>query len=636
MKRYIKSLTLILLIFLMRTGAGYTQNSRVTDSLLQVIATTTSDSLKARLSMELSGHFASTDYKLAYQYAQEALERAKKTDSTPLIADATSNAAWVCIRLGVMDLAVRYFTDHLEIIEKSGTKLEMAQAMFNLGMVRTSLKEYEIGEELQVKALEFLNSNQDELKDTTVIIGMRIMLHNNLGFLYRETGALEKSAENIQKGIIMARAFDDNDQPLAMLLNNHGETQIQLGDYDGAELSIREALAITRKNGDIPRQSNLLLTLGKVYQGKSQNQSALSNFSESYRLAVQVNGFTLIQSAAEQLYKLYEKTGPADSTLKYLTVFRQYEEKINQDKAREELIRQELTDRIKKNEEERIASEKRSRTKSVLILIAVISAGLVISGMLVYFKKYHRKNSAENRKILELVEALKKENVNKDKLFAIIAHDLRGPVGNLKAGLEMITSGEPLDENIKNRILNELKKGSGQTFGLLENMLLWTKLQGNSIALNPAKVDLETTVRENIELVTPMARQKEIRIAIKSEKSIHAFADKESVNLIFRNLLSNAIKFTPNKGLIVINIREAADSVEVKVEDNGVGMTRETAENLFKSNNNQTTYGTNGEKGTGLGLGLVREFVERNGGTIRVESEPGKGSTFIFTLPEAT
>ena len=228
---------------------------------------------------------------------------------------------------------------------------------------------------------------------------------------------------------------------------------------------------------------------------------------------------------------------------------------------------------------------------------------------------------------------LKEANATKDKLFSIIAHDLRGPIGNFIPVLELLTGDPSLTEEERTDLMNGLVLGSKSAFILLENLLHWASSQSNRIKIVPAHYFINEILNRNIHLLSPAAFNKSINISLYSPKELSVYIDKESIDLVVRNLLSNSIKFTREGGEIVISTRESGDFIKVEVADNGVGIPNEIAENLFLSNSFYSTQGTNREKGSGLGLAMCRDFVERNGGKIHVESTLGQGSKFIFTLP---
>lgn len=234
-------------------------------------------------------------------------------------------------------------------------------------------------------------------------------------------------------------------------------------------------------------------------------------------------------------------------------------------------------------------------------------------------------------------EKLKEANATKDKFFSIIAHDLRTPIGNLYSIAELLNrSMEEHDKENLNYWIKAMFNSSASALGLLDNLLTWSRSQRNIIPFKPERINVYSIVTENIEIINSNAIKKDIHISIQIDKKIEVFADKEMLNTIFRNLLSNAIKFTYQKGSVIISAKIEQDSyVKIAVADNGVGIGKDDVPNIFKIEYNRSTKGTEGEQGTGLGLVLCKEFVEKNKGKIWVVSEEGKGSTFNFQLPVA-
>ena len=172
---------------------------------------------------------------------------------------------------------------------------------------------------------------------------------------------------------------------------------------------------------------------------------------------------------------------------------------------------------------------------------------------------------------------------------------------------------------------------------VLDNLLNWSRSQSNRIVIDPQDVIINLAVMESIRLLKPIASAKQITIDFSAGKIHTVFVDSNSLSLIFRNLLSNAIKFTNSGGRIVVSVddQEEDGMVKISVTDNGIGMSQDAMDRLFKPGQHFTTYGTGNEKGSGLGLLLVKDFVEYNQGRLSVSSEEGKGTTFSFTLPAA-
>jgi len=225
-------------------------------------------------------------------------------------------------------------------------------------------------------------------------------------------------------------------------------------------------------------------------------------------------------------------------------------------------------------------------------------------------------------------------NAAKDKFFFIIAHDLRNPFNVVTGFSELLLNGINNIENDKliryvEIIHNSAKSGND----LLANLLQWSRSQTGRIEYAPVRADLQVCINENISLIENQAGEKNIRVSSESSGKFMVPFDKNMIDTVLRNLLTNAVKFTPQGGSVAVGIRSKDDMCEVYVSDTGIGLSKETINLLFRIESNLTTQGTENEKGTGLGLILCKEFVEKHGGRIWVESKSEKGSIFVFTLP---
>ncbi|MCB1190604.1 MAG: PAS domain-containing sensor histidine kinase [Leptospiraceae bacterium] len=238
-----------------------------------------------------------------------------------------------------------------------------------------------------------------------------------------------------------------------------------------------------------------------------------------------------------------------------------------------------------------------------------------------------------------LAKRLKKLNATKDKFFSIISHDLKSPFTSLVniSSFLIDNHSELSPEKIK-YWANILYNSSKQTYVLLENLLLWSKLQSKKIAYTPIDFDIQWLIKDVTMLyqtTSAISKQIELKIRIKSE-DLKVFADKDMIQTVLRNLISNAIKFTPKGGVVTIFCKQKEnDKILLSVSDTGVGISPERQSNLFKIEKTHSTLGTENEKGTGLGLILCKEFVAKNKGKIRVKSTIGKGSKFYFTLKKS-
>lgn len=245
----------------------------------------------------------------------------------------------------------------------------------------------------------------------------------------------------------------------------------------------------------------------------------------------------------------------------------------------------------------------------------------------------------ESRKLVKQLEVHKKQlkelNANKDKFFSIIAHDLRNPVSALSVFSEqLILNMNDISKKELKQYISIIRNTSNGLSELLEELLLWASLQTNRYEFNPECIELAEVGTSILSLLGTNAAQKKITLEYKIPEKIKIFADRKMVHTIFRNLVSNAIKFTDAQGSISIDCAEEEHAVTIAINDTGVGIGHDVINKIFSIDNQTSTPGTNGEHGSGLGLILCREMVEKNMGKIWVESQPGKGSQFMFTLPK--
>ncbi|MEI6695103.1 MAG: hybrid sensor histidine kinase/response regulator [Bacteroidota bacterium] len=241
--------------------------------------------------------------------------------------------------------------------------------------------------------------------------------------------------------------------------------------------------------------------------------------------------------------------------------------------------------------------------------------------------KNHLELSSSRKKIIEM-------NLTRDKLYSIIAHDIRSPFAAISQTIDAISNGYiAVGSDDFNKIFSLLKQRTVETNTLLNNLLEWTKLHNKNIALSAININIHNLINECVQLLNGNAKNKNINININIPENAHAFIDEVTIHTAFRNIISNAIKFTPENGKISIEVENAAASIAVIIKDNGIGMSVENLDKIFNKNKHFTSPGTKNEMGTGLGLFLVRDFVEQNNGRIKVESKEGVGTTFIVYLP---
>ncbi len=239
---------------------------------------------------------------------------------------------------------------------------------------------------------------------------------------------------------------------------------------------------------------------------------------------------------------------------------------------------------------------------------------------------------ASNRK-QERIEEL---NRTKDRFLSIIGHDLKGPLGNIMSLSDILSqSHDHLDEATRNKLVDSLHSSSRHSLKLVENLLLWARSSSGIMEASPSAIDLDAKVRESIEILSENLNTKHIKLVENLHSDVRVWADPDMLHTIIRNLLSNAIKFTPEEGIIEVSTEKdrIRNTAQIVVRDTGVGMAPEVMRSLLDFETSHSTPGTNNESGTGLGLKLCKEFIDKNQGTLDISSEENKGSEFKVTLP---
>lgn len=241
--------------------------------------------------------------------------------------------------------------------------------------------------------------------------------------------------------------------------------------------------------------------------------------------------------------------------------------------------------------------------------------------------KTHLELAFSRKKIIEL-------NQTRDKLYSIIAHDIRAPLNNITSTIDAIIKGhlDPSKDSFL-EIFRLLESSTKETSNLLNNLLEWTKFQSGSIVTTPNNNKIYPLFIEGVQLYKSAAQDKEITIKIDVSENLEAYFDVVTMHAVFRNLISNAIKFTPEKGTILLTAEIKENMLVASVHDSGVGMSPETIHKIFQKKEHYTSLGTKNEHGTGFGLVIINDFVEKNNGKLEVISKVDGGTTFSVSIP---
>jgi signal transduction histidine kinase/ligand-binding sensor domain-containing protein len=279
------------------------------------------------------------------------------------------------------------------------------------------------------------------------------------------------------------------------------------------------------------------------------------------------------------------------------------------------------------------------------ILLEIMVATAIAIMIYIYLVKIrtNRLLTFQNQQISEANEALRESeknlmelNATKDKFFSIISHDLKNPFTSLLSISElMVENFDAADREEHRAGFKKIHNSVKHLLDLLENLLTWSRSQRGRIKYDPTRFNLSSLIQENVNLHKLLAEKKGIMLLSPDNQDVYAYGDRDMINSVIRNLMTNAVKFTEPNKKVEVKVEQRDEEVEVSVVDEGIGIEKENLQRLFRIDEKYKSTGTAGEKGTGLGLIICREFVEKHGGQIRVKSEPGMGSTFTFSIPMA-
>lgn len=579
------------------------------------------------------------DYEKALQLLEETRREASKAGLPDWEARAKFNIGSILTNQGDRAGGLRYMTDALHYFESTGNDIIASRIMNNIAVNYHAWKDYDLALEYYRKTLQTYELNGD-------ILGKVVVL-NNIGEIYKDKAQYDMALKYYNQIFDLAENQEVSNFYLAIGWVGLAETYMKTGNTQLARQYAGQSLDVFEQTNMLEGKINANLILAEI--NKDEGNLLIAN---------QLVDACLDQSVATGLKELTQKAYLLKSEIlekrnryyESLVNYKKYVEitdSLNQEKQKHQLAlhraekdiseKQNEIDLLQKNNEIKDLQLVKQKNKSRTLIITIVLLVVVVGLSLRYNKARKKANDLlhqKNMQILEQHEELIRVNQTKDKFLSIIGHDLRNPIGAFKDVVSQLAEfPEMFTEELRNQILNELRDEAENTYFLLDNLLLWAKTQKNSIQFKPEKLKLHLVVKNNMILHTRLAERKNIKLKSNIASDVLVYADHNMVDLIIRNLLSNAVKFTPENGKVRLKVREIdGNQYEVSVKDTGVGIAEKDIVRLFDENDHLSTYGTENEKGSGLGLILCREFVEMNGGTIRVDSKPGEGSTFAFTL----
>ena len=595
---------------------------------------------------------------LALKLATRSLDLAQKISNSHYIAESENLIGVIERNLGDYNQALVHHLRALKIAEEAKDSIQLGFTYNNLGVIYRQKNNLNLATENVIHALRVFEaiSHLDGMAFANIALGTIFKLQKN----YANALAYYQYALNI-------REVQDNENEKARTLDHISGIYLLMKEYNEALESYQSLEKIYLRGKDKRGLGDCWMGIGTIYSIENQNKKAIEYFTKALRLfreldykeeiiiasqnlglsytkinnpdagyplikeslsiAYEMNSPKLISESLGYIAEYYELTGRFDSALTYSKRHHAIKDSISEAENFSELTNIEALYQSEKTEREnRILTQEVEGQKRQFIYIFLIAFLILILAFGLVMK---------NRTLNKINKELKELHAMKDTFLRIIAHDLRAPFNAIFGLTDLLLEDyQSLTEEERHQFIEHIANASKQSYQLLENLLLWARTNTGRMDFNPQECNLKSLVDETVQLLDPTAKNKNIQLLTTIPEELKLTADTEMLKTVLRNLLSNSIKFTNEKdGLIKISAVEKNNKIRLEVSDNGIGMPEAVRQNLFRIDKSTTTKGTKGEKGTGLGLLLCKEFIDKHNGSITVESKVNEGSKFIIELP---
>lgn len=586
------------------------------------------------------------NYDDALKYLLQSLSIAENLGDKRAIQISTNNIGLIYEKLGYYEQALKYYFQCLEILEDLDLKRRVSFVFNNIGIVYRDQNN-------PTKALEYFNKALKTLQDFKDKRGIASTL-NNIGITYKDMGDYEKALTYFHNALDIFHEFESK-RDIVECYINIGSTKNEQEENDEA---LEYAFKAKKINQQIKAKDNMpyiLILIGKIYRKQGQKLRSEKYLMDALRLSKEVGTIGNIRDAAKELSLIKKDLEKYREAYDIQILYQQVLDSIKNDELTRNITQlaenynfQQEKDSIQfANYTQKLFLEKDIEYRENLQLITSIALTLSLILAIIIFRFYQikktsnklltKKSNALSVAVKEItIQNKKLEELNdvKNKVFSIISHDLRSPISSLQGLLEVMYSKNELSVEEFDSIISQLADKLTGTSGLLENLLQWARIQmEGAFSFSPENIDLKVLINETVNFLREKYNSKGLKITVDIVREIPTvYIDPEVVRFILRNLLNNAYKFSHINGKVMIKVDIEENYVKSLIIDEGVGMSDVTAANLF-DNFVDSQWGTQSEKGTGLGLMLCKELIKKSGGDIGVESKLKQGSTFWFTLP---
>lgn len=618
--------------------------------------------------LDLLNHIAdsvfSLNSELGITLAQEALKLAKRKGTEDDIEEQSFKMATFYSNLSLHGKALEYFRYSLEYAKQHENSQYQASILRRIGSAYYYIGHYDKSLEANMDALAISKAQSDEVGSASA--------YNNMGLIYQVRSDYDLAMESYTKAeVLFVKLNDGANRSLALL--NIGNIYYFKGDLDEALSYYTRSVEISKPIGKLDNlalayqnmalvhelKGNLTTSLkysieslqlyretkneygiaslsnniGNYYMEQADYALAEKYFKEAVATSEKIGSLSLKQISYLSFSYYFEQQQKHDSALIYFRKSVECKDSISNRESDQKIVELQTQFEMSKKDEENTRLRKQSWSLSIIgTVITLLLLTLYQTKM-----RANRKLRGYNEQVQQQNRDLEVANSAKNRFFSIVAHDLKNPLASFMGYLDVLRQNvaELPRQDVEQELGHLYIMANGMS-DLLENLLKWARNQTGAIEFAPEYVDINLLLNDTVRLLEPSAQSKQIRLEKQTNDELFAMADKNMISTVIRNLISNALKFTSKNGLVLVGGRLENGSVCVWVEDNGIGIADEDQSKLFQLDAKIQSYGTANEPGSGLGLVLCHDFVEKHQGAISFESKEGKGSRFEFRIPSAS
>jgi len=579
-------------------------------------------------------HWQITHFDSAIIYFERSLKIKKDLPDKDSYATTLNNIGTVHYHWASYDIALEYYLKAFEIKKEVNNFSGAALVLTNIGLVYKDTEQIDRAIECFFESIEYAEKDFDN-----DIFGY---IHHNIGSAYLRTDI--DSAEVYFEKAMWYYAEANSIGGIIISLKGLGETQIAKENYLAAKEFISNMHQLAIDNNNALRIAEAKHFLGIIAKKEFNISLAKKYLLESIIIAEEIKKHPLLRDNYKLLSEIYEGSQNINDALNSYKEYMRYHTLIADSEMEKRLSRLKQNFEVQKYLAD-LEIQKYELQKQQFLIYAFILLSTLLIALSFFLTRTNKRKKIINAELSEknrLIEGQRRElekinneliasNAAKDKLFSIIAHDLKNPFFNLMGYISLLREGSLTEEEL-NETLIYLDSSLRNTYSLLENLLDFSLNRVRNIEYSPTIVEIKPFLNSVIEGMQNQLNQKTITVKLNISYDT-VFADISMLQIVLRNLITNAIKFSHPGGEIHINFEKEDNKYLLSVIDDGVGIDEQTKVNLFNSEFVKTERGTLGEKGTGIGLNLCKDFIDKHGGKIVVNSKLGAGSEFIIELP---